>query len=600
MLKAFLIHHGEKLFVLVVALVAGWSLFTSLKSLGASDVLPKADTEDIRKIAKELDTKVAPPKVAAPYGEWLQANLDGHGIYALAVGAVRSPLVYEPPSMAKGPGTQVEEVPGRIGLPGGLSAVPGRGKVTFSWTVPTVTDMSVSLCDVLRREEGGEWGAKPVYSGAGTSFVDKDVKPETVYAYKVRAAGVPAPAKENTIVKPEGLSRVGDLWYTAFAGGNGRVSAMTPSNIDFECKGTMIRFGTEYARIIVKRWNNMKEKWDDFTTEYEQDDGDRKYGVAVGEKVIGQEILDPRDGIITPETPREIFDSGYVVKEIKKEIGTKKVPQRYIKPDGTWGERWVDVGMVIHEVILVNPAKNSTVTVPVGKGKTKIKKTQEDKPKDTKPGSPGGDIGDLRALFESRGGPSKPKKDAVTGPESAGAPAAGNPGATVKLVLPEGWSPTEELAELGIGVVGVAYLGEGKVTVHKGPTANSGVVVGDRFFDGGSYDGEDMRKLRRGQGDLAGSAEKQASFLATNLLARAKEAFQGLTTKSSPKTVTTAAGNTVGTFAFVYSEGQEKVAVMRYGAFAPLQLYTLSFVCREKDYEKLRGAFEKIATSWTW
>ena len=82
------------------------------------------------------------------------------------------------------------------------------------------TYMKIVEYEVYRRKEGDPWGAKPVYTGTGTSFENRNLSPETEYAYKVRVTGVAdtSDPKKKVIPKSPPLVKRGAVWLTAFAG----------------------------------------------------------------------------------------------------------------------------------------------------------------------------------------------------------------------------------------------------------------------------------------------------------------------------------------------------------------------------------------------
>ncbi|MHC4248780.1 MAG: hypothetical protein ACYS9X_06590 [Planctomycetota bacterium] len=593
-MKGFLVSHGEKIAFVLVALVAGWSLFMSLTSLRATEVLPEADVRAIKKIGDELKTKKAPPKVLAPYGEWLGANLDGHGIYALAVGPVASPRVYEPPFMAeviiKG-----KPVDGNIGLPSGLSAKGDRGKVTFSWSGSAVTDMRVLRYEVFRREEDGDWGAEAVYADAATTLVDKKVKPETEYAYKVRAVGVPTPRDDKRPVRPltPPLVKQGEVWLTAFVGDAGNINAMTPSNIDFECSNVFNRFGEDYANIVIKRWNNEKDDWDLFRTEP---------GIKVGNKVVGTRRYGPGGSKV------ETFDSGYILKEIVDEVRTETVIVRRLveDPPGSGNVVWKDVPVEVQkrvqEIVLEKEDGSQKLIVPVGKGRKKIEKKRDDKSAGAaaRPTGAAGGIADLRSMFEKRAGGEERKTPDGTAavPAAPAAPATvrlQDARTSVRLTFPAGWAVAGDMAaDLGIGATGATLLNDGKVTAYKGTVAESGVVIADKPLN------EDEKRRLIGPTGGEPDPKKEARLLATGLLRMDREILQNIEPRGAVQTRHTEAGKTVGMYAFAYAEGQDSVIVTKYCATSPGHLYVLSFVCAEKDFDSLQKGFNNIVYGWTW
>ncbi len=590
-MKALLANHGEKLFFVLVAGLAGWSLYASLTSLGATEHLPASDIAAIEKIDKELRTKKAPPKTAAPYGEMLQANLDGHGIYAAAVGTIESPAFYEPPFMGTPP-TVGTEVVGKIAPPTGLSATPDRAKVTFSWTASATAHMEVMRYDVHRCEESGTWSAEAVYAGPATSFIDKKVKPETEYAYKVRAVGVPDASGDEVIIKPAAppLVRQGEVWITAFVGEAGDAKAMTPSNVDFECNNVFNRFGEDYANIVIKRWSSEKDDWHRFKTEP---------GIKVGDKVVGTR----RYGIAGQEV--ETFDSGYILKKTVDEVRTvKKTVKKYVVDPvtGKVVKRDVEIETPesVQEIVLEKPDGSRSLIVPVGKGKATIRKK---KPKDgaaAKPKDAAGGIADMRKLFEK----STSSSEGEERPGRAGRPAAPAAPATVrlddartsiKLTFPAGWAATGDMAtDLGVGAAAATLLSDGTVTAYKGTAAKSGVVVADRPLN------ESEKKALLGRADGKVDGEREVLLLAAGLLRMDKEILDGIEVRGKARTRSTEAGKVISTYVLIVTEGQSKTAIKRYCATSPGHLYVLSFVCGEQDLATLEKSFNGIVYGWTW
>ena len=597
-MKGFLIRHGEKLFLLVVALVAGWSLFQSLKSLGTTENISEGDKNKIDKIARELANKKAPPEVAAPYGDWLQANLDGHGIYALTAGRFPSPLVYEPPFQSKKVVRRIEVVDGRIPLPAGLKAEPDRAKITFSWTAPSMdgTNMEILRFEVYRRKEGGAWGAEPVYTGDATSFEDRNLSPETEFAYKVRAVGVADTSDDTKKVIPQPpLVRQGAVWLTAFAGDAGDVSAMTPSNIDFECSNVFVRFGEKYANIVVKRWDGGQDDWLLFKT---------TPGIKVGDRVIG--VRRYGRGRMLKET----FDSGYILKQIVDEIRKIEVIREILIEDppgsGIVVKKTVTtlVPKRVQEIILEKADGSQKITVPVGKGKKTIeKKKDKSKEKKERTGTSGG-VDDFRKLFESSSGapePAKPSEGEKRPAAAAAAPAA--PAVTLaqartatNLVFPDGWVATGDMAgDLGVAADWGAVLENGKAAAYKGTVASSGVVIADKPFS------DDEKKTILGTAGGKLDAKAEANRLATRLADMDWDYlmdFKGLERKGEVQTRKTDAGKVVGFYTF--TTGADKETVTRYFALSPGRLYALSFVCKTSDLATLQKVFDEMVSGWTW
>jgi len=597
-MKGFLIKHGEKIFLALVAVFAAWSLFSSLGSLGTTEQISEGDRNAIDKIAREFKTKRAQPKVAPPYAEWLQSNLDGHGIYASAVASVASPVVYEPPFEADIVKRVVKTVAGTIGVPTGLSATSDRGKVMFNWTASAAQHMSIRRYEVFRREENGPWSATPVYTGGSTSFEDRNVKPETEYAYKVRAVGVEAPEDPETMrVKPMSppLAKQAGVWLTAFAG---EVKTMTPSNIDFECSNVFDRWGQDYANIVIKRWNSKQDKWDEFKT---------TPGIQVGNRVEGTRNLDIFG------TKKEKFDSGHILRKVVDELRDFEVwVEEYVEdPPGSGIVVKKKVKKIIQkrvqEIVLEKEDGSQKITVPVGKGKTTIeRRAEEERPRDAPPSG----LDEFKDLFNKSGGGAPAKEETPAAAEPSGAVAPKAPALTlahartaIRLTFPDGWAATGDIAgDLGVGAAWQPLLDDGKAAVYRGTVAKSGVVVADRPIGD-----EEKQKLIGSPGrKLDDYAEAKA--LASGMrdmtqffFSSASESFsESSVVQREIKTRKTGAGKVVGSFVFKVAEGQGTSVVTRYCAAPQGRLYMLSFVCLEKDLESQSKVFDTIVSSWTW
>jgi len=597
-MKGFFVGHGEKLFLVVVALIAGWSLFQSLKSLGTTEHVSEADKIKIEKIARELATKKAPPKVPAPYVDWLDANLDGHGIYALTVGKFPSPRVYEPPFETIIVGPTIKEVPGRIPLPADLEAEPHRAKITLSWTAPTARNMRILRFEVFRRKEGGAWGAEPVYTGTGTSFEDRNLSPETEYAYKVRAVGVADTSAPNMKVIPQSppLVKQGSVWLTAFVGDAGNVKAMTPSNIDFECSNVFEKFGEKYANIVVKRWNSKKDDWDLFKT---------TPGIKVGDNVVGTRTYGPFG------TEKETFDSSYVLKTIVDEIRDVEVEvwEWVEDPPGSGKVVKKKVKKLVpkrfQEIILEKVDGSQKITVPVGKGTTTREKKSKPEGKPKENNKPADGLDDFKKLFGSSPSKAEPKKASGTQTHAAAPQPRVEPAVTlsqartaIKLTFPDGWVATGDMAgDLGIGRAWSAVFEDGKAAVYKGTVPKSGVVIADKPFSE-----EDKRRLMPNlkQGASDASVIESLAVGVQGLTGNSLVGVAGYEPMAGVQVTKTAAGKVVSSFAFTVTHGQDKTMVKRYFALSAGRLYALAFVCLEKDLETQQKVFDEMVSSWTW
>jgi hypothetical protein len=192
-MKDFLKRHGEKVFLVAMALVCGWSLLGSVRSLGRPSVLPQEDQGAIDRIQRQIQKGRPAPRKIAPYQEWLGANFEAHGIGKAtgAGGPIGERLVYRRPERSEGE-IEFEKRPveGSLARPGKPAARASRARVTITWSAPAAKYVRVERYEVFSRKGEGEPPEKPVGSepgGAGPfSFVHSDLAPETSYSYWIR------------------------------------------------------------------------------------------------------------------------------------------------------------------------------------------------------------------------------------------------------------------------------------------------------------------------------------------------------------------------------------------------------------------------------
>ncbi|MHC4503112.1 MAG: fibronectin type III domain-containing protein, partial [Planctomycetota bacterium] len=198
-MKDFLKRHGEKVFLVVMALVCGWSLVGSVRSLGKPSVLPQEDQDAIARIRKQIRDGRPPPRNIAPYQEWLGANFDAHGIGKSTKAGPPPPerLVYGVPEKEGPRERHRPPVDGKLGLPGKLAVEASRARITVTWSAAEVTHARVDRYEVFGLKGKGERPEEPVGSapgGAGPlSFIHSNLAPETTYSYWIRAVAKAAP-----------------------------------------------------------------------------------------------------------------------------------------------------------------------------------------------------------------------------------------------------------------------------------------------------------------------------------------------------------------------------------------------------------------------
>lgn len=320
-MRKLLFSHWEKLFLLAVLVLSGWSLYESLGGLGTSGVLSADLQRDISKIKDRLrDVRPKPDRYALPDSRArLAGKLVGKGFLDRAAPKLENRICHpEPLSEIE---IKVEDVPGKLGLPRNLAATADRGVVALSWTAPLALYAKVAAYQVFKRSPDGTYPAEAFKVVDGTSLRDTDVKPQTEYFYQVKAVGQPVPPKYRGVIPPAGVKVFGEGtpqegWVTEAAG---PVSAKTPSNIEFICLGIFKGFDSDYARLTVRRWVTG-EGWIEYET---------GIGIAEGEPVIGTR----RRTLL----PSEEFKTGYVVDDIElREVVETWIDFEYVEdPPGS-------------------------------------------------------------------------------------------------------------------------------------------------------------------------------------------------------------------------------------------------------------------------
>lgn len=629
-MKDFLKRHGEKVFLVAMALVCGWSLVGSVRSLGKPSVLPQEDQDAIAKIRRQIQNGRPPPSKIAPYQEWLGANFDAHGI-AKATGAGPPPpvrLVYKRPEEAGG-GTPrpTRKVEGSLGRPGKPAAKASRARVMVTWSTPPLPPGVKSHVKVVRYEifslKGeGEPPEEPVGSEPGGrgpfSFTHSDLAPETTYFYWVRAVAKPAPPDSRTMVVPpdEGVTVKEDsgLWFSELAG---PVSDTTLSNVDFECSKIYQQLDKQLAKIVIKVWTT--EEGETGWKRYETDPG-----VGIGEKIVGKEIL--KKGVILGQgVKRKEFDSGYTLKDIKRE--TIKVPKKVWRytADGKRKLVTIYVDKLVHYVLIESKEKGRLLRADVGKtgdgeiahpvidgkvrpstpsdapsAKSKPEPKSKPKPKDDDPLA--------KAKREMEGaGARRPTPEAPTdaapgekprAPEALQAPEGfklvkGTESAA-KVLVPKSWAAGLELDDIIRGRLLMWDVSADSVAAWGGDVPGCGMVLSDKAMP----HAELTALIGRPTEGL--SAKKIVGLVCDVLKKKSLESLAGAAARGENWSVSTKAGTPAAAFAMKVADQGGPLMVAKYFALAPGRLYTVSLFCKAGDYEAQKGAFDKIVGTLDW
>jgi len=624
-MKDFLKRHGEKVFLVVMALVCGWSLVGSVRSLGKPSVLPQEDQDAIARIRKHIrDGRPAPRKIA-PYQEWLGANFDAHGIGKAteARGPIGERLVYERPEKPEdGGGEKTKSVDGSLGRPGKLAVEASRARMTVSWAAAAAKHARVDRYEIFSLKGKGERPEEPVGSEPGAagpfSFIHSNLDPETTYSYWIRAVAKPAPPDSRTRVKPpqEGITihePTGE-WLTGFVG---PVSGTTLSNVDFECSKIYSQLDKQLATIAIKVWTTEKGEtgWKRYETEP---------GVGIGEKIVGKKIL-KKGEILAPGEKREEFDSGYTLKAIKRETIREPREVWRINARGKKVKVIVYVSKLVHYVLIENKEKDRLLRVDVGKTgegeisrlvvegkvlppapsdapspKSKPEPKSKPKPKDDDP------LAKAKREMEGAGArrpaPGAPT-DAAPGekPRAPAAPEAPEgyklvkgPESAAKVLVPKNWAAGLELDDIIKGRLLMWDVSADSVAVWGGSVPGSGMVLSDKAMP----HAELAQLIGRPTEGL--SAEKIAGLVCDALKKKSLESLAGAAARGENRSVSTKAGTPAAAFAMKTADRGGPLMVARYFAVAPGRLYTVTFFCKAGDYEAQKGVFDEIAGTLDW
>ncbi len=622
-MKDFLKSHGEKVFLVVMALVCGWSLVGSVRSLGKPSVLPQEDQDAIARIRKQIQNGRPPPRKIAPYQEWLAANFDAHGIgKATKAGPPLPPrLVYEVPEKTEEPGDK-PPVDGSLGLPGKLAVEASRARITVSWAAAAAKHAKVDRYEIFSMKGKGERPETPVGSepggGGPFSFIHSNLAPETAYYYWVRAVAKAAPPNSGTRVKPpqEGITidPTTGLWLTGFVG---PVSGTTLSNVDFECSKIYSQLDKEFAKIVVKVWTT--EKGETGWKRYETDPG-----VGIGGRIVGKEIL-KKGVILGPGVKRKEFDSGYTLKAITREnIKVPKVVWRY-GADGRRRQVTIYINKTVHYVLIESKEKGRLLRAHVGKtGEGEIAKlvvegkvrpptpseapSPKSKPEPKSKPKPKDDDPLAKAKREMEGAsarrpPPVAPTDAAPG-ERPRAPAAAEAPegfklvkgteSAVKVLVPKNWAAGLELDDIITGRLLMWDVSADSVAVWGGSVPGSGMVLSDKAMP----HAELAALIGRPTEGL--SAEKIVGLVCDALKKKSLESLAGAAARGENWSVSTKAGQPAAAFAMKAADRAGPLMVAKYFALAPGRLYTVTLFCKAGDYEAQKGVFDKIAGTLDW
>ena len=616
-MKDFLKSHGEKVFLVVMALVCGWSLVGSVRSLGTPSVLPKEDQDAISRIQGQIQKGRPAPREIVLYQEWLGANFDAHGIGKAteAGGPIGERLVYKRPEKAEGRITPiVREVEGSLGRPGKPAAKASRARVTVTWSAPAAAKhVRVDRYEVFSCKAKDERPEKPVGSEPGGSgpfsFTHSNLAPETTYSYWIRAVASPAPPDTRTrVIPPEkGVTVEADsgLWFSELAG---PVSGTTLSNIDFECIAVYSEF-KKRAVLRVKRWDGEKNEWVIF----------RSAGVAQGDLIVGK-----RTRVIP--LPPETFKTGYVLKKI--EPGNKVIEEEkddYVE-DPPGSGKYKKIKRKVERVIPIQilhihkadgsrklrleywpggpkePAKDVTEgptdasakePAPSPKPKPESKPKPKPEPKDDDPLSKAKK--EMEGTGAQRPTPEAPPGTAPAAPKAPeGFKLVKGAGSAAKVLVPKSWAAGLELDHIISGRLLMWDVSADSVAVWGGSVPGSGMVLSDKAMP----DRELTALIGRPTEGL--SAGKVVGLVCDVLKKKSLKGLAGAAARGENWSVSTRAGTPAAAFAMKVADQTSPLMVAKYFALAPGRLYTVTFVCKAGDYEAQKGIFGKIVGTLDW
>ena len=589
MVMKSLLAHGEKLFLVIVLAIAGYSLFSSAMTFRRGTVLPPDTEEKFRDIEDAYNKNKPDPPKELSYAAHLRATVRS-GTYK--IGPRIDPwMINEQPR----PEEDTVYVKGVIGVPGGLKATAQRGSVEVSWSEPSAEYVKVVAYQVFKWT-GEEAPTEPTFPNeSGTSLVDDRVEAEESYSYKVRAVGVAKPEKKNEVVdKPYDTTEIRlegqRAWATECAG---PASATTPSNIDFVFHDTYDDFGTIRARMIVKVWK--EGGWLDYEVEG---------GAAVDdEKIVGYRIV-PGKFI------KEPHDSGYVLKQIgeDKHIHDTGKTRTVVElgPDGrhVTVEKKILRTIVYKFVVVHRPETGRTVRVirksdlkypglGGGANPAPVAKAPPGKSRRPKKKDDSGDV-DFSKLRAEATGAGEVKGGAEGGGTRAGTHAArsANPIdkwktyqnsqlSSLTFKVPGSWG---EGAAFTYGEKANATLTKDFVVAYVGPRDNTMVV--QRVFAEEGPHGNATDELVRGYAE----AWKKETLAV----------FPDAEVKSDVSVIPGFEGRLLGSFVATTKVGDKNLTIARYCGYTTKWKRMFTFTCSTPDYDALNRTYLKILATANW
>jgi hypothetical protein len=589
-----LLAHGEKLFLVIVLAIAGYSLFSSAMTFRRGTVLPPDTEKKFQDIDKAYDERKPPDPRKLTYADHLRATVRS-GTYKAGPG-IAPWMIWPPPR----PETGVRYVTGLLGVPGGFKAAGERARVELSWSEASTEYVEVIAYQVFKWKKGEGVPTEPTLpEETGTSLVDDNVEAEETYFYKVRAVGVAAPKKDNEVVdRPDGATEIRlrgqRAWVTECSS---PVSATTPSNIDFVYLDAYDDFGTIRARMILKAWKTEEGGW----VEYKP-----KQGVAVGEKIVGYRTV---EGF-----RKEEFKTDYVLKEIGEEKYTYKTGKKIIifekNDEGETVRKEIDeVKTVLVKFILVESAgtgrpvkryRKADLDRYPGLGGGASPAPVAEAPSSTsrrptkKEADEGGDV-DFSALRAEATGAGEVTVAKRGGGASVGTHAAppANPidkwqtyqnsqVSSLTFKVPGNWDSVA--AAFTYGEQANATLTKDFIVAYAGPDNNM-MVVQRVFVDEGPR-GNATDELVRGYAE-AWKKETLAVFPAAEI-------------KSDVSVMPGFEGRLLGFFVATTKVGEEDVTIARYCGYATKWKRMFTFICSTPDYDALNRTYLKILATVNW
>jgi len=611
-MKAFLVRHGEKLFLAVVVLLGGWSLAGSIGSLSKTTALT-AEESKLLGVVQEHHKKNQPPAPAPlMYAESLAEVFKGR---SSAVQPIDGRIVHAPPSAEYGAiGPVKKAVDGRIDPPSELEVKAERGRVTLSWRESSAENATVVKYEVFRAEGSGARPAEPLRSidasegrsakrGGGLvyTFVDSATKAETSYTYWVRAAGREVEEPRLKVTMSAALEQREGLWFTAPV----EARARTPSDIEFECTAISLLWMKKHAVITIKRWDSARNDWEVFRTDP---------GIPEGEEIKGFRMVTP--------VQKATIETGYLVKKVVEE--TIKIPKTVTEFDETGKKIVVTkfIDSMVQKVIVEHPGKKDVREIVVrapGAAGTEAAPSTPSSPAPrapvtipkpaAAPAAAGSVLDQFRKQLEKREGeapppaPTAPASAAVAVPGMPAAPAPAGvyvfsvPSSTLKVEVPAAWQGMGPRELLGVVLPctdeTVDVLMKGVLAALKGTGGASAMVLHD--FP------PQTPELQAVLANEKMPPEDKAARLCDELLRKPVLALKSAEPRGEVRVLKTAGGNPVAAFeASLRGKNDVGLVLARYCGFSTERVYALSFVCLEKDIETERKLQEQVVATMTW